>query len=84
MSVRTARPRLSTPALAVGLCLVWSTAFVLVEVGLRHATAGQFAALRSLAAVPALAVGLLVRDAAGCGPPCARRACTCSACCSGS
>ena len=65
MSVRTARPRLSTPALAVGLCLVWSTAFVLVEVGLRHATAGQFAALRSLAAVPALAVGLLVRDAAG-------------------
>lgn len=65
MSVTTARPRLSTPVLAVGLCLVWSTAFVFVEIGLRDATAAQFAGLRSVAAVPALAVGLLVRDAAG-------------------
>ena len=65
MSVTAARPRLSTPALAVGLCLVWSTAFVFVELGLRDASASQFAALRSVAAVPALAVGLLVKDAAG-------------------
>ena len=65
MSVTTARPRLSTPVLAVGLCLVWSTAFIFVELALRDASAAQFAALRSVAAVPALAVGLLVRDAAG-------------------
>ena len=65
MSVTAARPRLSTPVLAVGLCLVWSTAFIFVELALRDATAGQFAALRSVAAVPALAVGLLLRDAAG-------------------
>jgi drug/metabolite transporter (DMT)-like permease len=51
--------------LAVGLCLVWSTAFVFVELALRDATAAQFAALRSVAAVPALALGLLLRDAAG-------------------
>ncbi len=67
MSVTVARPRLSTPVLAVGLCLVWSTAFVFVELALRDATASQFAAMRSLAAVPALAVGLLARDAAGLG-----------------
>ena len=65
MSVTAARPRLSTPVLAVGLCLVWSTAFVFVELALRDATAAQFAAMRSLAAIPALALGLLVRDAAG-------------------
>ena len=67
MSVTAARPRLSTPVLAVGLCLVWSTAFIFVELSLRDATAPQFAALRAVAAVPALAVGLLVRDAAGLG-----------------
>ncbi len=65
MSDTAARPRLSTPVLAVGLCLVWSTAFIFVELALRDATAAQFAALRSVAAVPALAVGLLARDAAG-------------------
>jgi hypothetical protein len=65
VSVPAVRPRLSTPVLAVGLCLVWSTAFVFVELSLRDATAAQFAAMRSVAAVPALAVGLLVRDAAG-------------------
>lgn len=65
MSATTVRPRVSTPVLAVGLCLVWSTAFVFVEIALRDATAAQFAALRAVAAVPALALGLLVRDAAG-------------------
>ena len=65
MSTTTARPRLSTPVLAVGLCVVWSTAFIWIELCLRDATAAQFAGLRSVAAVPALAVGLLVRDAAG-------------------
>jgi drug/metabolite transporter (DMT)-like permease len=65
VSVTAARPRLSTPVLAVGLCLVWSTAFVFVELALRDATAPQFAALRSVAAVPALALGLLARDPAG-------------------
>jgi drug/metabolite transporter (DMT)-like permease len=65
MSATRVRPRLSTPVLAVGLCLVWSTAFVFVELGLRDATASQFAAMRSVAAMPALALGLLVQDAAG-------------------
>jgi drug/metabolite transporter (DMT)-like permease len=65
VSVTTATPRVSTPALAVGLCLVWSTAFVFVELALRDASAAQFAALRAVAAVPALALGLLLRDAAG-------------------
>ena len=65
MSVRAARPRLSTPLLAVFLCLVWSTAFIFVELALEDASAAQFAALRALGAAPALAVGLLVRDAAG-------------------
>ena len=65
MSVTTVRPRLPTPVLAVGLCLVWSTAFVFVELGLRDATASQFAAMRAVAAMPALALGLLVRNAAG-------------------
>ena len=65
MTVTTARPRVSTPALAVGLCLVWSTAFVFVALALRSASAAQFAALRSVAAVPALLLGLVVRDAAG-------------------
>jgi len=65
VSAPATRPHLSTPALAVGLCLVWSTAFIFVELALRDATASQFAALRSVAAVPALALGLLARDAAG-------------------
>jgi drug/metabolite transporter (DMT)-like permease len=65
MSVTRMRPRLSTPVLAVGLCLVWSTAFIFVELSLRDATAAQFAALRAVAAIPALALGLLARDAAG-------------------
>ena len=65
MSVTAARPRLSTPVLAVGLCLVWSTAFIFVELSLRDTTAAQFAALRSVAAIPALALGLLLRDATG-------------------
>ena len=65
MSVTAVRPRLSTPVLAVGLCLVWSTAFIFVELSLRDTTAAQFAALRSVAAIPALALGLLLRDATG-------------------
>ena len=65
MSVDAAPPRLSTPRLAVVLCLVWSSAFVFVELALRDASAAQFAGLRSCAAVPVLAAGLLVRDRAG-------------------
>jgi len=61
----SARARPSTPVLAVTLCLVWSSAFVFVELGLRDAAAPQFAALRAVAAVPLLAVALLVRDRAG-------------------
>ena len=59
------RSRVSTPALAVVLCLVWSTAFVFVELGLRDASAAQFAALRALAAVPLLLLALLARDRTG-------------------
>ena len=65
MSVTAAPPRVSTPRLAVVLCLVWSSAFVFVELALRYASAAQFAALRSATAVPVLAVGLLVQDRAG-------------------
>ena len=48
MSVPAVRPRLSTPLLAVFLCLVWSTAFIFVDLALEDASAAQFAALRSL------------------------------------
>ena len=34
------RPRLSTPVLAIGLCLVWSSAFVFVELALRDVQNG--------------------------------------------
>ncbi len=56
---------MSTPALAVLLCLVWSVAFVFVKLGLRDAPAPVFAALRAVSAVPLLAVALLARDRAG-------------------
>ncbi len=59
---RSAAPpgrRLSTPALAAVLCLVWSTAFIFVKLGLRDAPASAFAALRSVAALPLLLAGLL-------------------------
>lgn len=65
MSVQTARPRLSTPLLAGLLCLVWSSAFVFVKLGLRDASAPQFAALRAVAAVPFLLVALAARDRGG-------------------
>jgi uncharacterized membrane protein len=60
-----ASARVSTPLLAVVLCLLWSSAFVFVKLGLRDAAAPAFAALRAVAAVPLLVVALLVRDAAG-------------------
>jgi drug/metabolite transporter (DMT)-like permease len=60
-----ARPRLSTPVLAVVLCLVWSSAFVFVKLALRDAPAPAFAALRALAAAPLLLAALLVRDRTG-------------------
>ena len=65
MSVTAARPRVSTPVLAVILCLVWSSAFIFVKLGLRDASAPQFAALRAVAAVPLLLAALLVRDRTG-------------------
>ena len=62
----TQRPyRVSTPVLALVLCLVWSSAFVFVKLALRDASAADFAGLRALAAVPLLLVALLVRDRAG-------------------
>lgn len=54
-----------TPLLALVLCLVWSSAFVFVKLGLRDASAPDFAGLRVLAAVPLLLVGLLLQDRAG-------------------
>lgn len=65
MSVAPAPPRLSTPLLAGLLCLVWSSAFIFVKLALRDASAAQFAGLRVGAAVPALALALLLRDRAG-------------------
>jgi drug/metabolite transporter (DMT)-like permease len=59
------RPRLSTPLLAVVLCLVWSSAFIFVKLALRDAPAEVFAAQRALAAAPVLLAALLIRDAAG-------------------
>lgn len=59
MSVAAVRPRLPTPLLAALLCLVWSSAFVFVKLGLRDASASQFAALRVVAAVPLL-LGVLL------------------------
>src|SRR5688500_3412955 len=61
------RPRLSTPLLAVVLCLVWSSAFIFVKLALRDAPAEVFAALRSVAAAPALFAALLLLVAAGLG-----------------
>jgi drug/metabolite transporter (DMT)-like permease len=49
------------------LCLVWSSAFIFVKLGLRDAPAEAFAALRALAAAPVLLAALLIRDAAGLG-----------------
>ena len=65
MRVAAARVRVSTPLLAVLLCLVWSSAFIFVKLGLRDTSAAQFAALRAVAAVPLLLVALAVRDRAG-------------------
>ena len=67
MSDARVRPRLSTPLLAVVLCLVWSSAFVFVKLALRDAPAEVFAAFRALTAAPVLLVALLIRDAAGLG-----------------
>ncbi len=58
---------LSTPVLAVVLCLVWSSAFVFVKLALRDASAPDFAALRAVAAVPPLLLVLVWRDRAGLG-----------------
>ena len=49
------------------LCLVWSSAFIFVKLALRDAPAEVFAALRALAAAPALFAALLIQDAAGLG-----------------
>jgi drug/metabolite transporter (DMT)-like permease len=61
------RPRISTPLLAVVLCLVWSSAFIFVKLGLRDAPAEVFAAQRAVVAAPVLLAALLIRDAAGLG-----------------
>jgi drug/metabolite transporter (DMT)-like permease len=61
------RRRLSTPVLAMVLCVVWSSAFIFVKLALRDAPAEIFTAQRALAAAPVLAVALLVRDARGLG-----------------
>ena len=60
-----ARTRVPTPVLAVALCLVWSSAFVAVKLALRDASAPAFAALRTVWAVPPLAVALALNDPAG-------------------
>jgi drug/metabolite transporter (DMT)-like permease len=49
------------------LCLVWSSAFIFVKLGLRDSPAEVFAALRAVAAAPVLLAALLIRDAAGLG-----------------
>jgi len=59
------RPRISTPLLAVVLCLVWSSAFIFVKLALRDAPAEVFTAQRALSAAPVLLVALLIRDAPG-------------------
>jgi drug/metabolite transporter (DMT)-like permease len=51
----------STPALVVSLWLVWSTAFVAIKVGLRHADPNTFTLLR----VTAVLVTLLLASAFG-------------------
>jgi drug/metabolite transporter (DMT)-like permease len=61
------RRRLSTPLLAVVLCLVWSSAFIFVKLALRDSPAEVFTAQRALSAAPVLLVALLIRDAAGLG-----------------
>ncbi len=61
------RRRISTPLLATVLCVVWSSAFISIKLGLRDAPAEVFAALRALTAAPVLLVALLIRDAAGLG-----------------
>ena len=67
MSDARVRPRLSTPLLAVVLCLVWSSAFIFVKLALRDAPAEVFAALRAVAAAPVLLTALLIRDPTGLG-----------------
>ncbi|MCW2635010.1 MAG: rane protein [Blastococcus sp.] len=67
MSDTRVRPRLSTPVLAMVLCLVWSSAFIFVKLGLRDAPAEVFVALRAVAAAPVLLAGLVIRNAAGLG-----------------
>ena len=67
MSDTRVRPRLSTPLLAMVLCLVWSSAFIFVKLGLRDAPAEVFIAFRAIAAAPVLLAALLIRDAAGLG-----------------
>ena len=67
MSDARVRPRLSTPLLAMVLCVVWSSAFIFVKLALRDSPAEVFTAQRALAAAPVLLAALLVRDAAGLG-----------------
>lgn len=59
MSAAPVGPRLPTPVLAALLCLLWSSAFVFIKLGLRDASAVQFAALRVVTAVPLLLGALL-------------------------
>jgi drug/metabolite transporter (DMT)-like permease len=61
------RRRLSTPLLAMLLCLNWSSGFIFVKLALRDAPAEVFTAQRVLAAAPVLLVALLLRDAGGLG-----------------
>lgn len=51
--------------LAVTLCLLWSSAFVFMKLGLRDAAPASLAALRAVSAVPVLLVALLLRDRHG-------------------
>ena len=59
------RRRISTPLLAVVLCIVWSSAFIFVELALRDAPAEISTAQRALAAIPVLLAALLVAGMAG-------------------
>lgn len=55
---------MSTPVLAIVLCLVWSSAFIFIKLALRDASAMDFGALRVLAATPLLLLALWLRNAA--------------------
>jgi drug/metabolite transporter (DMT)-like permease len=62
MSPGARRLRLSTPVLAVVLCLVWSSAFIFIKLALRDASAMDFSALRVVAATSLLALALWLQD----------------------